>query len=339
MVKWDEENGGGVVEGERRLQFQHRTQNASVDSMEAFDIVPELNPLNGMNVNNYESMMGSEHSGYSDDESIRTISALPGMTIKCHSINANHASGRRGGSTCIIRPSTTQVALKEVQKERRLRREYEHSNHQVQIHSNDQACSVVPSLGNVGGMKESYWIDIETHPRSTDELYEFLKQLRISPFFLSILSEPATWTTQVIALKHASLAIFQILPTHPTTKEVVHVALLTMPRLLVTFSTFPQNVEAGYLYPLVSKYLKERERVPEPTSSGLLLAWMQFHIRRTSKAIRALRLVVSENDLIFLLLSPCLHIIDRLFPLTTPLFATDHRNGREYGCRIFNIRI
>lgn len=305
MVKWDEENGG-VVEDEtqRLLQFQHCTHNASVDSMEAFDIVPELNPLNGININNYESMIGSEHSGYSDDESIRTIAALPGMTIKCHSINANHASGRRGGSTCAIRPISTQVALKEVQKERRLRREYEHSNHQVQVKSNDQACSVAPTL-NVGGMKESYWIDIETHPRSTDELYDFLKQLRLPPIFLSILSEPTTWTTQVIALKHASLAIFQILPTHPTTKEVVHVALLTMPRLLITFSTCPQDVEAGYLYPMVSKYIKERERVPEPTSSGLLLAWMQFHIRRTSKAIRALRLVVSENDII-LFLSPCL---------------------------------
>jgi hypothetical protein len=298
MAQWDEENGG-VVEGEtqRLLQFQHRTHNASVDSMEAFDIVPELNnPLNGIhNINNnYESIIGSEHSGYSDDESVRTISALPGMTIKCHSINSNHAPrGRRGGSTCIIRPSTTQVALKEVQKERRLRREYEHSSHQVQVESNDQTCNVVPSLVS-GVLKESYWIDIETHLRSTDELYDFLKQLRLPPFFLSILSEPATWTTQVIALKNASLAIFQILPTHPTTKEVVHVALLTMPRLLVTFSTFPEDVEAGYLYPMVSQYLKERERVPEPTSSGLLLAWMQFHIRRTSKAIRALRLVVSE---------------------------------------------
>jgi hypothetical protein len=320
MAQWDEENGG-VVEGEtqRLLQFQHRTHNASVDSMEAFDIVPELNnnPLNGfhnnINNNNYESMMGSEHSGYSDDESVRTISALPGMTIKCHSINTNHAPrGRRGGSTCIIRPSTTQVALKEVQKERRLRREYEQSNHQVQVESNDQTtCSVVPSLVSGVTMKESYWIDIETHLRSTDELYDFLKQLRLPPFFLSILSEPATWTTQVIALKNASLAIFQILPTHPTTKVVVHVALLTMPRLLVTFSTFPEDVEAGYLYPMVSKYLKERERVPEPTSSGLLLAWMQFHIRRTSRAIRALRLAVSVKScpsLLYYYLHVCLHI-------------------------------
>ena len=35
------------------------------------------------------------------------------------------------------------------------------------------------------GAKESYWIDIETPTRSTDELHDFLNQLRLPPFFVS----------------------------------------------------------------------------------------------------------------------------------------------------------
>jgi hypothetical protein len=147
--------------------------------------------------------------------------------------------------------------------------------------------------------KESYWIDIETHQRSSDELYDFLRQLRLPPFFVSILSEPATWTSEVIALNQVSLAIFQMLPTDPNSTEVAHVALLLCPRLLVTFSTFPQSSEAEDLYQMVTEYLKQRERVPEPTSLGLLLAWLQFHVRRTARAVRALRLAVSDEFYLF----------------------------------------
>ena len=146
-------------------------------------------------------------------------------------------------------------------------------------------------------MKESYWIDIETPQRSTDELYDFLQQLRLPPFFVSILSEPSNWTSEVVALKQVSLAIFQILPTDANdTVEITHVALLSMPRLLVTFHTFPQNNDAEGLYQLEWQYMKQRERVPEPSSSGLLLAWLQFHVRRTARAIRELRLATVEMD-------------------------------------------
>ena len=42
------------------------------------------------------------------EESINTVTALPGMVIKCHSINVN-AGGRRAEGVCTIRPSTTKV--------------------------------------------------------------------------------------------------------------------------------------------------------------------------------------------------------------------------------------
>lgn len=151
--------------------------------------------------------------------------------------------------------------------------------------------------------KESYWIDIETPPRSSDDLYDFLKQLRLPQFFVSILSEPNNWTSEVVALKRVSLAIFQILPSDPNSDEITHVALLSMPRLLVTFHSFPKKSnDAEGLYQLVSQYMKHRERVPEPSSSGLLLAWMQFHVRRTARAIRDLRLAVSDRQPIYWLI-------------------------------------
>ena len=148
------------------------------------------------------------------------------------------------------------------------------------------------------GAKESYWIDIETPTRSTDELHEFLNQLRLPPFFVSVLSEPGNWTSECLALKQVSLAIFQVLPIDPNSNDISYVALLSMPRLLVTFSTFTQqsNTDTGGLYQLVSQYVKERERVPEPTESGVLIAWLQFHVRRTARAIKELRVATVQMD-------------------------------------------
>ncbi|KAL7532116.1 hypothetical protein ACHAXR_004444, partial [Thalassiosira sp. AJA248-18] len=225
-----------------------------------------------------------------DSISLDTVTALPGMVIRCHSINVN---GRREG-VCTIRPSTTKVALRAVQLERRAaRKRLQNSslNTTTQQHVADDTANSASFA-----MKESYWIDIETPQRSTDELYDFLNQLRLPPFFVSILSEPTNWTSEVVALKQVSLAIFQILPADPNSDEITHVALLSMPRLLVTFSTFPQNSNAGGLYQFVSQYMKQRERVPEPSNSGILLAWLQFHVRRTARAIRELRIATVEMD-------------------------------------------
>lgn len=189
---------------------------------------------------------------------------------------------------------TNGKALRAVQLERRMAKRREQEN--PTIGTTKQLTDAIPGASH---SKESYWIDIETQQRSSDELYDFLRQLRLPPFFVSILSEPATWTSEVIALKQVSLAIFQILPTDPSSIEVAHVALLSMPRLLVTFSTYPQqsNEESDGIYQMVTQYLKQRERVPEPTSSGVLLAWLTFHVRRTARAVRTLRLAVSVRFL------------------------------------------
>ena len=151
--------------------------------------------------------------------------------------------------------------------------------------------------------RESYWISIETPPRPTDEMFTFLRQLRLPSFFTSRLSEPNCWATEVIALQFASLAIFQVIPLEPNSDEVHFVALLGMPRLLVTFSQIAsassidleQGQQQGF-HNLAIQYMRQRERVHEPSNSGLTLAWLQFHVRRTARALKELSLASSRLD-------------------------------------------
>ena len=210
------------------------------------------------------------------------------------------------------------------------RRKTQQIHESVESSSDSARTPELPSLT----AKESYWIDIETPQRSTDELYDFLKQLRLPSFFLSVLSEPSSWTSEVVALKRVSLAIFQILPTDPDSDEIAHVALLSMPRLLVTFSTFTQCSDSEGFYQLVSQYMKERERVPEPSNSGLLLAWLQFHVRRTARAIRNLRVAVSAVGIVELLLfciESCTSHIMLSKPRALDSGIKDRGDGRGVG--------
>lgn len=128
--------------------------------------------------------------------------------------------------------------------------------------------------------------------------------LRLPKFFDSVLSDPTLWTSDVTALKFTLLAIFQILPIDAESNEISYVALLSMPRLLVTFSTVTQQqshdlVALDGLYNLTSQYMRQRDRVPEVSNTGLLVAWMQFHVQRTSRAIRELRAKTMELDELF----------------------------------------
>ncbi|KAL7537539.1 hypothetical protein ACHAWF_005798 [Thalassiosira exigua] len=277
-------------------QLSNVSSSSNVSESEHDDHVSELTRLVGAeemtpSPTSYGHVDSHQHrlQRIPSEESINTMTALPGMVIRCHSLTYA-MGGRRDHGICNIRPCTTKVALKAAQMERRASRAQQSNTTQQSI--GDSAASNPTPFA----MKESFWIDIETPQCSTDELYDFLKQLRLPPFFVSILSEPQSWTSEVVALKQISLAVFQILPADPTSDEITHVALLSMPRLLVTFSTFTRDNSSDGLYQLVSQYMKQRERVPEPSSSGLLLAWLQFHVRRTARAIRELRLAGVEMD-------------------------------------------
>jgi hypothetical protein len=84
---------------------------------------------------------------------------------------------------------------------------------------NVQSIIPQPATNPLAG-KECYWLDIETMQRSSEELYEFLKQLRLPKFFDSVLSDPTIWASDVTALRFTLLAIFQILPIDAESNEI-----------------------------------------------------------------------------------------------------------------------
>jgi hypothetical protein len=90
------------------------SSSASLNSngSEILDAVSELTPLVGNSRHAHEPLDDHHNAGLSDDESINTVAALPGMVIRCHSISTNSAVGRRG--ICLIRPSTAKVVSKNV---------------------------------------------------------------------------------------------------------------------------------------------------------------------------------------------------------------------------------
>jgi hypothetical protein len=126
MVDHRDGYGYGAVEA-RRLSFSsspsggrtHRPMNLSDDSSsvnssdsETLDVVSELAPLVGGNYqHHHHHHQATAAGGLSDDESIHTVTALPDMEIRCHSISSNNAAGRRGN--CSIRPSTAKVVSAE----------------------------------------------------------------------------------------------------------------------------------------------------------------------------------------------------------------------------------
>ena len=96
----------------RQLSIQ-----SNVSDSEYQDYVSELTPLIGSSeemapsptsydINGGEEQMRHNLQRIPSEESIHTVTALPGMVIRCHSINM--VVGSRDGS-CAIRPSTTKV--------------------------------------------------------------------------------------------------------------------------------------------------------------------------------------------------------------------------------------
>mmetsp|Transcript_34590 Transcript_34590/g.103360 ORF Transcript_34590/g.103360 Transcript_34590/m.103360 type:complete len:385 (-) Transcript_34590:110-1264(-) len=142
----------------------------------------------------------------------------------------------------------------------------------------------------------SYWIDIDADDRDAEELRQWLGQLRLSPFLLSRLAEPAqTWASQVLPFQAAALAVVRILPEKEGSDEITHLAALCMKNLLLTFTSCPRT-ETGGLYASVHRYMHDRRRLPDASSNGALFAWLLFHIERTSRAARELRECILRMD-------------------------------------------
>uniref|UniRef100_A0A7S2MWY3 Magnesium transporter n=1 Tax=Helicotheca tamesis TaxID=374047 RepID=A0A7S2MWY3_9STRA len=157
-------------------------------------------------------------------------------------------------------------------------------------------CTSKEALVGAKKGKQHYWIDIDADERDTAELKEWLSGLKLPRFFLSVIAERSeTWASQVVALKKACITIVRYLPKNEVTDEVTHLAALSLPNLLLTFTSVPRS-ETGELYSAIHAYMHTDERLPSSTASGVMLAWMRFHMDRTSRSVRLLRSRVLKMD-------------------------------------------
>ena len=148
--------------------------------------------------------------------------------------------------------------------------------------------------------QQHYWIDIDVNPnprQSRTELRAWLNQLNLPSFVVDILAEsPESWASQVIPLQRAALAFIRILPEQSTSDELSHLAALHMRSILLTFSSCPRTETAGSMFQPVLERMKQPQRLPAATNSGALVAWLGFHLDRTSLETRKLRHTVLNMD-------------------------------------------
>jgi len=148
--------------------------------------------------------------------------------------------------------------------------------------------------GRIG--KANYWIDVDADERDSHELANWLKQLKLSPFLTSRLAEPPdSWASQVIAFPKTTLAIVRILPQQEASDDIAHLAALLVGGLILTFTSCKRS-ETGNFYVNTLAFMKAREKLPDASISGVLLAWLLFHINRTSTSVRELRFHVLRMD-------------------------------------------
>lgn len=168
--------------------------------------------------------------------------------------------------------------------------------HVIEKNGGISKCTVEEALAGAKKGKMHYWIDIDADERDADELREWLLSLNLPHFLLDMLAEPPhMWASQVVPLQRAALAVIRILPEQMDSDEMSHLAALKLRNLLLTFTSTPRS-ETGGLYALALAQMKQRERLPAATSTGALLAWLRFHIERTSRSTRVLRYAVLACD-------------------------------------------
>ena len=143
---------------------------------------------------------------------------------------------------------------------------------------------------------DQYWVDIDADPDDADELRAWLRQIHLPNFVIEVLAEPPeTWASQVVPLQGAVLAVLRILPENTASDDMAHVAALSLRNMLITFTSCPRT-DTGGLYDSTVAQMTEAERLPRATCSGALMAWLRYHLDRTSRSTRELRYAVLTMD-------------------------------------------
>ncbi|KAL3942271.1 MAG: hypothetical protein SGBAC_003510 [Bacillariaceae sp.] len=206
---------------------------------------------------------------------IQSIAPLPWMQIRCYRIRS--LDGR-------LQPSS----LEECLNHRRQRNEQDGKD----LKTNTAMVS-----------DDHYWVDIEADwiPQRQSVYHEWLLQIGLPVFALEILDRsPETWFSQVIPLPRAALALLRILPSSLSSESDVlqHSAALYMRSIFLTLTTTRNTSSTGAPPPSLHNQILQRmqQRLHVPSSGGALMAWLGFHLEKTSQDTRTLRSSVLAMD-------------------------------------------
>ena len=169
--------------------------------------------------------------------------------------------------------------------------------HTINYDGKLHVCEVDEALKGRLADGAAYWIDIHTDDSDTDELRAWLKKLQLSPFLTARLAEPShTWTSQMLALKSASLIVIRILPEDEQSHTAYpwYLAALSTTGLFLTFTSCPVSTSSRKLSAEALHSMKVRGF--RGFTNGALCRWLQFHIGRTAEAVRKIRQRVLEME-------------------------------------------
>lgn len=217
-------------------------------------------------VNSIDSSHQSIHSVQSGLG--HNILPLPGMKIRAHHIGKN-------GVLTVCTPAEALSGAKD---------------------SSSSTNNTIIGRRGKNKQQQHYWIDIDADPDHAAELRAWLHKLNLPNFVIDVLAEePEQWASQVIPLQKTCLAIIQTLPQDTTSDDISHLAVLALRNLLITFTSCPRTDTGGLYAPALAR-MKQAERLPCATSAGALVAWLRFHLDRTSQTTRELRYGVLKMD-------------------------------------------
>jgi Mg2+ and Co2+ transporter CorA len=128
------------------------------------------------------------------------------------------------------------------------------------------------------------------------ELNEWIDQLDLGNFISGQIKRPADeWLSHVASTRSKALLMIRILPDMDKNgrfiaHQVEYLAVVMKNRLLLTYTTSESGRGINLSVSHESmEYMTQEELLFEGSSSAALIAWLEFHVLRTRKALTTLR--------------------------------------------------
>lgn len=140
----------------------------------------------------------------------------------------------------------------------------------------------------------SYWVHVDADERDRIELNEWIDRLNFGSFLSDQIKRPAEhWLSHVVSTRSKALIMIRILPLMDQdgdfiANRVEYLAAVATRRMLLTYTT-TESGGRNNLSRDSMKYMTQEELLNDGSSSAALLAWLEFHVLRTRKALDTLR--------------------------------------------------